>query len=148
MEHKRNVTALRRYLKVQNQKYTVEREEMLHIIESMNGRYTLEDLYEKARKRNAIHAKSTLYRNINLFVDAGFIKEIQLGKGQTVYETNQHEDHEDYLLCVGCGQMSTFKNETIEKTQDQVCQKNNFEPISHLHLVKGFCADCQTTSKS
>jgi Fur family ferric uptake transcriptional regulator len=143
MGHERSLTALRRYLKANNRKFTVEREEMLNAINSLDRHYSLEELYQKARKKNAVHAKSTIYRNMQLFIDAGFIKEIRLANGQTLYETNKHDEHEDYLLCVVCGNLETFKNPKIEEEQAEVCLKRRFEPLSHVHLIKGYCAECQ-----
>jgi len=75
MGHKENVEVLRNELKKQGRIYTPERELLLRVINAMKGKYTLQEFYEKARKRNAIHAKTTIYRNISIFVKAGFIKE-------------------------------------------------------------------------
>lgn len=143
MEHRKNVKSLRRYLKANNRKYTVEREEMLRLIATMEGHYSLNDLYKKSRKRNVIHAKSTIYRNIFLFIDAGFIKEIRMLSGQTVYETNRHDQHSDYLLCVACGSLDTFISNSIEQEQRAICKAKDFEPLSHVHLIKGYCTECQ-----
>ena len=86
MNHKKNLEDFRVHLKENDRKYTVEREGILRIVSSIEEPHTLPQLYDKARKRNLIHAKSTLYRNISLFVDAGFVREIQFPTGKTIYE--------------------------------------------------------------
>ncbi len=65
---------LLKYLKENNRKYTVERDDMLHVIKDMDGSYSLNDLYDQAFKQRAVFAKSTIYRNIDLFVEAGLIE--------------------------------------------------------------------------
>ena len=86
MKNEKNLQYFRIYLKENERNYTVEREGMLNVIKALEGPHTLPQLYNKAKKKNAVHAKSTLYRNIDLFVEAGLIREKRLPNGKTVYE--------------------------------------------------------------
>jgi Fur family ferric uptake transcriptional regulator len=88
MHHRKNLEKLRDHLKILGRKYTSEKEELLKVIYSMEGVYSLEELYEKASRRKVIYAKSTIYRTIDIFVNAGFIKEAGLSSGRKRYETN------------------------------------------------------------
>jgi Fe2+ or Zn2+ uptake regulation protein len=88
MAHRENVKKLREGVRKQNRNYTPEREELLKVISSMKGVYSLEDLYKKAFKRKAIHAKSTIYRTIDIYLEAGFIKEAESFGKHKKYETN------------------------------------------------------------
>ena len=87
MKHKKNLEDFRTYLKANDRGYTVEREGILRIINTIEEPCTLTQLYAKARKKNVIHAKSTMYRNISLFVGAGFVREVLLPSGKTLYES-------------------------------------------------------------
>ena len=78
---------LRHKLKTHKRKFTVEREAMLRVLKAMKGTYSLSDFYRKARKQDAFHAQTTVFRNIRFFVDAGYIKEIRCPKKHTRYET-------------------------------------------------------------
>ncbi len=86
--HRKNVERLRLHLKALGRNYTPEREELLKVINSMKGNYSLEELFQKALKRNAIYAKSTLYRTISIFVESGFIKEVISPGSLKMYKTN------------------------------------------------------------
>jgi Fur family ferric uptake transcriptional regulator len=88
MGHKENVEKLRDELKKQNRNYTPEREELLKVISSMDGIYSLEDLYRKAFKKKTIHAKSTIYRTIDIYLNAGFIEEAKSSARRKRYQTN------------------------------------------------------------
>jgi len=78
---------LRNYLKENGKGFTLEREEMLKVILSMKGTYSAEDFYQAAFKEKAIHDKSTAYRALSIFADAGFVKVKRLPNGRKVYET-------------------------------------------------------------
>ena len=79
---------LRSNLKELGYVYTIERENLLNTICSMEDPYSLTELFRKAKKRDAIHAKSTIHRNIDIFLKAGFIKELESSGKRKKYETN------------------------------------------------------------
>ena len=78
---------LRNYLKENGKGFTLEREEMLKVILSMKGTYSAEDFYKAAFKKKAIHDKSTAYRALSIFADAGFIEVSRLPNGRKRYKT-------------------------------------------------------------
>lgn len=78
---------LRKYLKENRKGFTLEREEMLKIILAMKGPYSAEDFYKAAFKKKAVHDKTTVYRGLSIFADAGFIEVSRLPNGRKIYET-------------------------------------------------------------
>lgn len=143
MEHKENLAELRRYFKVSNKRYTVERERLLELISSIKGRFSLADLANKARKRGYIHANSTLYRNIFMFIDAGFINEIKLCGGRNLYESNFNNDN-NFLLCVGCGKLEKIEKTALINVREKICNQHGFESLNYMFQIKGFCHKCKS----
>ena len=78
---------LRKYLKENGKGFTLEREEMLKVILAMKGTYSAEEFYQAAFKKKAIHDKSTAYRALSIFADAGFIEVSRLPNGRKCYKT-------------------------------------------------------------
>jgi len=78
---------LRNYLKENGKGFTLEREEMLKVILSMKGTYSAEDFYQAAFKKKAIHDRSTAYRALSIFADAGFLEVSRLPNGRKRYKT-------------------------------------------------------------
>ena len=78
---------LRNYLKENGKGFTLEREEMLKVILSMKGTYSAEDFYKAAFKKKAIHDRSTAYRALSIFTDAGFVEVSRLPNGRKSYKT-------------------------------------------------------------
>ena len=88
MQSEITVKSLRCHLKELGRVYTIERENLLYAIYSMEGTYSLSELFREAQKQKAIHAKSTLFRNMGIFLKAGFIKELESSGKRKKYETN------------------------------------------------------------
>ncbi len=88
MSLKVNVESLRHNLKELGHIYTIERENLLYTVCSMEGTYSLTELFREAQKQEAIHAKSTIHRNMGIFLKAGFIKELETSGKRRKYETN------------------------------------------------------------
>jgi Fe2+ or Zn2+ uptake regulation protein len=82
--------SLRSQLKELGHVYTIERENLLHTIYSMEGTYSISELFQEAQKQNAIHAKSTLFRNMEMLLKSGFIKELESHGKRKIYETNYY----------------------------------------------------------
>jgi Fe2+ or Zn2+ uptake regulation protein len=89
MQSEINVECLRNQLRELGHVYTIERENLLNAIYSMEGAYSLNELFSEARKQNAVHAKSTIYRNLDILLKAGFLKELESSEKQKKYETNR-----------------------------------------------------------
>ena len=142
MSHEQRLTDLRRYFKASNKRYSVEREHLLDIIAEMDGQFSIVDLFKKARNKGFIHAASTLYRNIFAFIDAGFINEIKLCGGKTVFESNLKGDN-NFLLCVGCGNLVKVKSVSLDNIQKKLCKEYDFEPLNYIYQIKGYCSGCQ-----
>jgi Fe2+ or Zn2+ uptake regulation protein len=83
-----NVESMRYNLKEFGRVYTLEREKLLNTIYSMDGTYSISELFREAKKQDAIHAKSTVHRNIGIFIRAGFIKELDSSGKRRKFETN------------------------------------------------------------
>jgi Fe2+ or Zn2+ uptake regulation protein len=147
MEHEKRLGQLRRYFKASNKRYTIERERTLEVIDLMKGLYSIVDLYKKAKSKGLIHAASTLYRNIFTFIDSGFITEVPLTNGKSIYESNTGQNC--FLLCAGCGKLEKIKTPAaLTQAQQKICKEHNFEEVTYLYQIKGYCSDCQNKIKS
>ncbi len=88
MQSEVNMKSMRHHLREFGHVYTIERENLLNTIHSMDGEYSIAELFREARKQDAVHAKSTIHRNIGLFIKAGFIKELDSSGKRKRYATN------------------------------------------------------------
>ena len=57
------------------------------VVALMRGWFTVGDFFKEARRRNAIHSKSTVHRSMPLFVEAGLVEERRSPNGRRRYRT-------------------------------------------------------------
>lgn len=136
------LSKLRRYFKTSGKLYTVEREHMLDVIAEMKGPFTIVDLYKAAKAKGFVYAASTLYRNLFIFIDSGFITELHLSGGKVKYEANTGKN--SFLLCVGCGELKKISmSKDFKNMQEEICKKYELRQVAYNYHIKGYCAKCQ-----
>jgi Fur family transcriptional regulator, ferric uptake regulator len=139
----KQLTKLRKYLKTQGKRYSLEREELLEVIQAMDGHFAIEALCKAAREAGAVGADSTIYRNINIFVDAGILDELRLPGGRNVYEKCRKSSRHSHVLCSGCGEVRPVKfTQECSDHLENVCRRNDFTPVSGGLIIRGYCAQC------
>jgi Fe2+ or Zn2+ uptake regulation protein len=142
MANESKLKKLRMYFNTSGKRYTVEREHMLDVIAEMKGQFTIVELFKVAKAKGYIHAASTLYRNLYIFIDSGFITEIRLSGGKIVYETNT--GHNSFILCVGCGTLKKIRPpKEFKVMQEELCEKHKLMPVTYNYTLKGYCSKCQ-----
>ena len=99
------------------------------------------DLYDLMRKDNIGIGYSTVYRTLNLLVDAGLAREIDIGD-ELHFEHKLGHKHHDHFLCVKCGKAIEFSSPKIEKIQNRFAAKYNFSPQKHSLIIYGLCKEC------
>ena len=134
----------KKLLKQNNLKYTTQRELILKIIYDNSGHFTPEDIYNLI-KENHPDVKlgiATIYRTLTLLEDADIVSSISFGTQGKKYEFGLKEHH-DHLVCLECGGIEEFFDDTIEKQQEAIAKKFNFKMTNHVMKITGICEACQ-----
>ena len=131
------------YLKRKGLKFTPEREAILEGAFSIHKHFDADELYEKLRKQKKHPSKASIYRTLPLLIESGLISESLRCRGRVSYELIFGHAHHDHLICIKCGKIIEFKEEGIERLQEEVCKKYGFEPIDHKLGIKGYCEKCK-----
>lgn len=97
--------------------------------------------YVKAKRVNNV----TVYRIIELLVEKGIIKRIDL-RGDAVYYEIAHEDshHHHHIVCTKCGDIEDFESCQIEKLSTNIISRSKkFKVIKdHSFELFGLCNMC------
>jgi len=134
----------KKLLRQNNLKYTAQRELILNIIYNNSGHFTPEDIYNLI-KENHPDIKlgiATIYRTLTLLEDANIVSSISFGTQGKKYEFGLKEHH-DHLVCLECGGIEEFFDDTIEKQQEIIAKKFNFKMTNHVMKITGICEACQ-----
>ena len=131
-------------LKLNNLKYTTQRELILKIIYDNDGHFTPEDIYNLIKESHPEIKLgiATVYRTLTLLEDENIVNSISFGTQGKKYEfgiTNHH----DHLVCLKCGNIEEFYDDIIEERQEEIAKKFNFKMSNHVMKITGTCSACQ-----
>jgi len=134
----------KKLLKSNTLKYTKQRELILEIIYDNEGHFTPEDIYNLIKESypDVKLGIATVYRTLTLLEDANIVSSISFGAQGKKYEFGL-KDHHDHLVCLKCGSIEEFIDETIEKQQEKIAEKFNFKMTNHIMKITGTCSACQ-----
>ncbi len=84
---------------------------------------------------------TTIYRTLQIFLEKGILKQIELQEGKFRYE-RASLPHHHHLVCKKCGDISGVGGCTVEEISKDIAQKNEFKITDHKMEFFGFCAKC------
>ena len=123
-------------------KATRQREEIFRIFLTSSGHRSLSDIYAQVTKVNPKIGFTTVYRTMRLFTRLGLAAQRRFADGETRYEPVSRGEHHDHLICLNCGKIIEFEDESLEALQEGVAQHHRFEISHHRMELYGRCADC------
>jgi Fur family ferric uptake transcriptional regulator len=130
-------------LKAAGLKSTLPRRKILEVMENHPSLHmNAEDVYHRLRESGEDVGLATVYRVLTQFESAGLVTKHNFEGGHSVFELNQGEHH-DHILCVKCGKVEEFLDETIEERQRDIAKKAGFAMTDHCLYIYGICSDCQ-----
>ncbi len=130
-------------LKKAGLKATVPRLKILEILVAKQDQHmTAEDVYKALLEGNEDIGLATVYRVLTQFEAAGLVARHHFEGGQSVFELDQGEHH-DHILCVSCGRVDEFVDETIEERQREIAEKAGYEITDHSLYIYGICSACR-----
>jgi Fur family ferric uptake transcriptional regulator len=128
-------------------KVTHPRVKILHIMENSDKRHMgAEEIYKALLDTGEDVGLATVYRVLTQFESAGLVMRHHFEEGHSVYELNQGEHH-DHILCVKCGRVDEFVDETIEERQRAIARKYGYDMTDHYLNIYGVCAECKKKKK-
>mgnify|MGYP000022817490 FL=1 len=130
-------------LKKEGLKYTPQRTAVLEEIIKDKGHRESEEIYLALKKRGQHVSRATVYRTMDILVNNGFARKMNLGDGRARYESKVNSPHHDHLVCMDCGLIVEFMNQKIEDIQDEIAIQYEFQLKRHIHQLFGLCKKCQ-----
>lgn len=129
------------YLTRHGLKRSGQRDAILEAFLRAGHHVSVEDLLRLVKRRRADVGRTTIYRALKLFRDAGLASELLLG-GEARFEPIWNRDHHDHFVCVACGEIFEFHSAEIERIQDEIAGDIGFTIEGHRHHVYGRCRKC------
>lgn len=138
------------YEKIQEKGYklTEHRKIILKVLME-NKDYLLEPsaIFEKVLKINKDINFSTIYRNLEIFLNIGVVRKISLENGKSSYQIICEAEHKHSMICKKCGRVEALNTCPFEKIDVTVFKKRGFLPESHKFEIYGFCKECLSNGR-
>ena len=100
-------------------------------------------LTEMELRRRLKVNKTTVYRQLELFLKLGIVKEVEFGDGKKRFEFNLH-NHHHHLVCTNCQKVEDiFVHNDVKHVEDKIAKLKKFQVKSHSLEFFGLCAQCQ-----
>jgi Fur family ferric uptake transcriptional regulator len=131
------------YLKQEGLKWTSGREKVFREAIAIEGHFEAEELAYNLRKKGSRISKATVYRTLPLLVKAGLIKEVIHGEKHHHYEPIHGESQHDHLICLKCGKIVEFEEESLREIEEKICGKHHFQPQKIVMEIFGHCKKCR-----
>jgi Fur family ferric uptake transcriptional regulator len=124
-------------------KATLPRLKILKFLEETEHRHmSAEDVYKAMLEQGEEIGLATIYRVLTQFESAGLVTRHHFEGGHSVFELDQGHHH-DHILCVKCGKVDEFLDETIEERQKMIAKDKGYAITDHSLYIYGVCPDCQ-----
>jgi Fur family ferric uptake transcriptional regulator len=109
---------------------TEQRRVIARVLQAADDHPDVEELYRRASAVDPNISISTVYRTVKHFEDAGIIERHDLRDGRSRYETLP-EEHHDHLIDLRSGEVLEFRDEAIEKIQEEIARRLGYKLVDH-----------------
>ncbi len=133
-------------LRAKGHRVTTERLHLFREIYSQHGHIDAEALLASIQERGLKISRATLYRNLDLLAEFGFVKKYRLGGSRYLYEHVHEGQRHDHLVCTECGRVVEFVSPGIDALQREICRAHGFDPQEHTLQIHGLCLECKDAS--
>ena len=123
-------------------KLTAPRRAVLDVVAGMSQSLTPAEIYERAHRRYSHIGLVTVYRTLDILVEAGVLRRIHQEDGCHGYALAEAA-HGHHLICSRCNQVIEFDGCDLEALFKSVARKTGFRIEGHWLEVFGRCPKCQ-----
>jgi len=125
-------------------KVTLPRVKILEILEKQTDQRHLsaESVYKILLSEGEEIGLATVYRVLTQFEAAGLVTRHHFEGGNSIFELNRG-NHHDHIVCMKCGKVDEFTDNTIEQRQIDIAKDLGYELTDHSLYLYGFCAQCK-----
>lgn len=132
------------FLRSRGAKLTPQRARIFERAFATHEHFSAETLYDWLREEDGPDvSRATVYRTLALLLEGGFIEGLDTGRGELVYEHVLGHEHHDHMVCLDCGRIEEFRDDRIERLQEENCEQRDFELVEHSLRLMGYCKRCR-----
>lgn len=124
-------------------KWTPERELIFQEASAMEGHFEVDELILQLRRQGSRISPATVYRTLPLLLKTGILKEVIHGEKHRHYERTRENDSHDHLVCMKCGLVVGFDDESLRNAEEEICKRHDFKKEKVVIEIFGYCNSCR-----
>jgi Fur family transcriptional regulator, ferric uptake regulator len=131
------------YLQSKGLRNTEQRKQLLEHVFNRHEHFDADQLMDQLPAKGTPNyvSRSTVYRTLQEFVDAGLLNSFELA-GRTVYEHDYGYPQHDHLYCTKCSKLIEFTSEELVRIRNEVARLHRFRAREHRFIIHGICDNC------
>jgi len=116
-------------------RFTEQRLQVLEDILSSDSHRDCHEIFQSIKIKGHKVSIPTIYRTLDVLVDYGFIRKLDIGDGAVKYEKKLGHPRHDHMICIESGKIIEFIDERIEQVQDEIASNNDYEIVGRVHQL-------------
>jgi len=131
---------------------TSAREIVIDVLHNTDEHLSATEIYMRAHTVSPEIGLTTIYRTLELLEQMRIVQKFDFGDGQARFELLNNpggKGHHHHLICVKCKRIIDYKDfiheevHCLDKTQESLSEKYNFQIIDHIVSFYGVCENCR-----
>lgn len=115
---------------------TKQRRVIARVLSESDDHPDVQTLFRRAARVDPKISQATVYRTVRLFEESGILERLDFGDGPKRYEEAVGEHH-DHLIDIHSGEVIEFRNEEVERLQEEIARKLGFKLVDHRMELYG-----------
>ena len=123
---------------------TRQKKAILDYLNRTRSHPTADAIYEAVRKEIPRISKGTVYRNLQVLIEAGHVSVLDIRGTQSRYEIRQATHY--HFRCERCGRVVDLDLPVDPGLDELIAERTGFLVSGHQTEFKGWCASCRQSS--
>jgi Fur family peroxide stress response transcriptional regulator len=125
---------------------THQRQVLYEVMQSIPGHPNPDEIYARVKQRIPVISLATVYKNINLFIEKGVLREVSMHHGSLRVELNRHPHH--HVVCSRCKTILDIEEKDLGVLPAPARLPAGFQVERYAIDVIGICAACQNAAQA
>jgi Fur family ferric uptake transcriptional regulator len=101
-----------------------------------------QDLHDLLRSRGTKVSLTTVYRTLEVLVEAGEVDMMRLPNGESLFRRCSKGHHHHHLVCRSCGKAVEIEGAAFEDWAERIASDHGFTEVDHTVEIFGRCPAC------
>jgi len=122
-------------------KRSKQKETILRVLRSTSSHPDADWVYKQVRQEIPNVSLATIYRNLKLLKDAGYIRQVDFSGEHGRYDGKAVAHY--HLKCAKCGRIIDLDEPVLNLIEVRAAESTGFKVTGHKLEITGLCPECQ-----